>query len=69
MCAHSNTTRLADSPEGQARLLKGRIDLFGIEYVAPVWEEFLQLFDVYPTHLTIEAIMWNLPGYPQWMPC
>ncbi len=60
VCGFANRTKLADQQVARAILLKGKIDLFGMDYVLPIWEEIVGMFED-KSELYMAWILSNLP--------
>lgn len=54
---HNAQTKIADLPEARAFMLKQRIELFGLEYMEDVWEEFLGRFKTRHPDLRLSALI------------
>ena len=54
---HNAQTKIADLPEARAFMLQKRVDLFGMEYMQEVWDEFLGKFKAEHPDLRLSVLL------------
>ncbi len=54
---HNAQTKIADLPEARACMLYGRVELYGMEYMQEVWDEFLSKFKAEHMDLRLSVLL------------
>lgn len=54
---HNAQTKVADLPEARAYMLQQRVELFGMEYMQEVWDEFLGKFKTKHPDLRLSVLV------------
>ena len=54
---HNAQTKIADLPEARAYMLRQRVELFGMEYMQEVWDEFLGKFKAEHLDLRLSVLL------------